>query len=63
MDGSSWFESNLTPRLHLRKITQLLEAYPQLFSNIPKVFKPLKDYKWRHFYGEQGEKIRKELLF
>jgi hypothetical protein len=54
MDGSSWFGSNLTLRLHLREISQLMESYPQLIPNITKVVEPLKAYKWRHSHGEQG---------
>jgi hypothetical protein len=56
MDGSSWFGSNLTPGMHLREISQLLEPYPQLIPNIPKVVEPLKAYKWRHSHGEQKRK-------
>jgi hypothetical protein len=56
MDGSSWFGSNLIPGLHPREISQLLEPYPQPIPNIPKVFEPLKVYKWRHSHGEQREK-------
>jgi hypothetical protein len=56
MDGSSWFVSNLSPGLHLREISQLLEPYPQLIPNIPKVVEPLKAYKWRHSHGEQDRK-------
>jgi hypothetical protein len=49
--------------MHLRKISQLLEPYPQLIPNIPKVVEPLKAYKWRHSHGEKEEKINKALLF
>jgi len=55
MDGSSWFGSNLTLRMHLREISQLMDSYPQLILNITKVFGPPKAYKWRHCHGEQGE--------
>jgi hypothetical protein len=64
MDGSSWFGSNLTPGLHLRDISQLLQPYPQLIQNITKVVEPLKAYKWRHSHGEQRrKKSTKTLLF
>ena len=56
MDGSSWFGSNITLKMHLREISQLLEPYPQLIPNIPKVVEPLKAYKWRHSHGEQERK-------
>jgi hypothetical protein len=56
MDGSSWFGSNLTPGMHLREISQLLEPYPQLIPNIPKVVEPLKAYKWRHSHGKTRRK-------
>jgi hypothetical protein len=36
--------------MNLRKISELLEPYPQLLD-------PLKAYKWRHSYGE---KIRRK---
>jgi hypothetical protein len=63
MDGLGYFSSNITPGLHLRKISQLFEPYPQLIPNIPKVVRPLKAYKWRHSHGEKEEKINKALLF
>jgi hypothetical protein len=64
MNGSSWFGSNLTLRLHLREISQLMEPYPHLISNISRVVEPLKAYEWRHSHGEQGRKITsKALLF
>jgi hypothetical protein len=56
MDGSSWFGSNLNPRLHLREISQLMDPYPQLIPNITKVVETLKSYKGRHSQGEQGRK-------
>jgi hypothetical protein len=56
MDDSSWFGSNLTLRMHLREISQLMESYPQLIPNITKVVGPPKAYKWRHSHGEQGGK-------
>jgi hypothetical protein len=56
MNGSSWFASNLTLRLHLREISQLLDPYHQLIPNITKVVEPLKGYKWMHCHGEQGRK-------
>ena len=59
-DGLSWFGLNLTPCLHLREISQLLEPYPQLIPNITKVVEPLKAYKWRNSHGEQkGKKSTK----
>lgn len=57
MDDSSWFGSNLTLRLHLREISQLMESDPQLIPNITKVVGPLKACKWRHSDGEQRRKI------
>jgi hypothetical protein len=64
MNGSSWFGSNITLRLHLRDISQLLELYPQLIQNITKVVILLKGYKWKHSHGEQKrKKISKALLF
>jgi hypothetical protein len=62
MDGSSWFGSNLTLRMHLREISQLLEPYPQLIPNITKVVEPLKAYKWRHSHGEQGGKNQQSIV-
>jgi hypothetical protein len=56
MNGSSWFGSNITFRMHLWDIPQLMEPYPQLIPNITKVVEPLKSYKWRHSHGEQGIK-------
>jgi hypothetical protein len=56
MDGSHWFGSNITLRIHLRDISQLLEPYPQIIPNIIKVVEPLKAYKWRHSHGEQERK-------
>jgi hypothetical protein len=56
MDGSSWFGLNLTLRLHLREISQLLDPYPKIIPNITKVVEPLKAYKWRHSHGEQKRK-------
>jgi hypothetical protein len=62
MDGSSWFGSNLTLRMHLREISQLMESYPQLVPIINKVVDPLKAYKWNHFHGEE-EKNNKQRIF
>jgi hypothetical protein len=53
----------MTPWLHLRKISELMETYPQVIPKILKVVEPLKAYKWRHFHGVKDEKIIKALLF
>jgi len=44
-DNYRWFGSNITLRLHLREISQLMESYPQLIPNITKVVELLKSYK------------------
>jgi hypothetical protein len=62
MNGSSWFGSNITLRLHIREISQLLEPYPQLIPNITKVVEPLKVYKWRHFHGEQRKNNQESIV-
>ena len=53
----------MTPWLHLRKISQLMDPYAQPIPNIIKVFEPLKAYKWRHFHGEKEEKSTKHCYF
>ena len=64
MNGSSWFGLNLTLRLHLREISQLLEPYPKIITNITKVVESLKAYKWRNSRGEQGrKKLAKQFYF
>jgi hypothetical protein len=62
MNGSSWFGSNLTLRMHLREISQLMESYPQLIPNITKLVEPLKAYKWRHSHGEQWEENNQQSI-
>jgi hypothetical protein len=57
MDYSSWFGLNLTLRLLLRDISQLMQSYPQLIPNITKVVGHPKAYKWRNSHGEQERKI------
>jgi hypothetical protein len=59
MDGSSLFGSNLTLWLHLRKISQLLDPYPQLIPNKTEEVEPIKAYKWRHSHGKQKTKQKK----
>jgi hypothetical protein len=63
MDGLGYVGLNITPRLLLRKISQLLEPYPQIIPNIPKVVEPVKAYKWRHSHSGKEEKTSKALLF
>jgi hypothetical protein len=55
-DDSSSFGLILSFRLHLKKIPQLMESYPQLIPNITKVVDPLKAFKGRHSHGEHGRK-------
>jgi hypothetical protein len=49
--------------MHLRRISQLMEPYPQPFPNVLKVVEPLKAYKWRHFHGKKREKSTKHCYF
>jgi hypothetical protein len=63
MDGSSWFGSNLTPRMHLREISQLMEPYPQLIPNIPRWLSLSNPINGGILMVNKEEKINKALLF
>jgi hypothetical protein len=53
----------MTPWMHLRKISQIMDPYPKPVPKILKVIEPLKAYKWRHSHGQKEEKSKKHCYF